>query len=101
MYLLTEEIEVAESNTSPAIDHAINLNQSIKYMRCPGFHLANRKDGLNVMKKKLLGYLGEVLCIEKERVVLMPPLLNHGDLLNSTDGKQHLLPFGKNCMLMT
>jgi hypothetical protein len=72
----------------------VAVTKQIKYARCPGLHLSNREDGLNVLKKKLLGYLGEILCIDQQRVVLLPPLLNHGELLNSTDGPQFLLGFG-------
>jgi len=74
----------------------LNYNYALKakYFRCPGFHTSYRMDGLNIFKAKLLGFLGEIHCVEKDRVILMPPLLNHGDLLDATDGQQYLIPFG-------
>jgi hypothetical protein len=51
-------------------------------------------DGLNILKEKLFGFLGEIQCVEKDRIILMPPLLNHGDMLDATDGQQYLIPFG-------
>jgi hypothetical protein len=75
----------------------LSYNKALKakYFRCPGFHPSYRVDGLNIFKEKLFGFLGEIQCVEKDRVILMPPLLNHGNQLDATDGQQYLIPFGK------
>ena len=65
-----------------------------RYMRCPELHTVFPMDGLNIFKEKLLGYIAQIMCAEHDRVILMPPLLNHGNILDSTEGKQRLISFG-------
>ena len=50
---------------------------------------------MNIFKQKLIGFIGEVSCTpdSPRTTILLPPLLNHGQLLESTSGPQFLMSF--------
>jgi hypothetical protein len=62
-------------------------------MSCPTLYTISPFDGLNLFKQKLIGYLAEIHCAPLGTTAYMPPLLSHGNMLNSAQGKQTKLLF--------